>query len=78
MTGDFPPDILKLAESVVDRGYDEGLIDAVARVLWDERAAQAERDAEICETMADKHGWNYHLPSVGRELASAIRASVKP
>ena len=34
--------------------------------------------AEVAETKADKHGWNYHLPSVGREIAYAIRALTPP
>ena len=33
-----------------------------------------ERAAAHCEGKANKHGWNYHLPSVGRELAHDIRA----
>ena len=49
---------------------------------------EAERDAawrvgrdaaaEVAETKADNHGWNYHLPSVGREIAKAIRALTPP
>lgn len=29
--------------------------------------------AEYCEKKADAHGWNYHLPSVGRELGGDFR-----
>lgn len=41
--------------------------DAVIRICFEEAA-------RLCEERADNHGWNYHLPSVGRELAAAIRA----
>jgi hypothetical protein len=29
--------------------------------------------AEHCEKKADTHGWNYNLPSVGRELGADFR-----
>lgn len=34
---------------------------------------EREACAKVCEQKANDHGWNYHLPSVGRELAAAIR-----
>ena len=47
----------------------------------DEAAAALQRGdeglemaARHCEDKASRHGWNYHLPSVGRELAHDIRA----
>ncbi len=38
------------------------------------RLAEREECAKVCEELAKDHGWNYHMPSVGRELAAAIRA----
>ena len=38
---------------------------------WD---AAIEAAAEICEKKATSHGWNYHSPSMGGELAHSIRA----
>jgi len=38
------------------------------------RAEALEEAASLCERKANAHGWNYHLPSVGRELAAIIRA----
>lgn len=28
--------------------------------------------AKFCESKADAHGWNYHLPSVGREIGAEL------
>ena len=47
---DIPADILAAAVAVVDRGYDTGLIDAVAAALLGERercATIAENDPEL-------------------------------
>lgn len=38
------------------------------------RAEMREEAAGLCEKKASTHGWNYHLPSVGRWLATAIRS----
>ncbi len=51
----------------------EALVKSVARAIMAAQAEQREKDARLCERRANSHGWNYHLPSVGRELADAIR-----
>lgn len=48
-TAAIPEDIRELALTVVNRGYDEGLVDAVARALLAERLAERERNARIAE-----------------------------
>lgn len=40
--------------------------------------AMREAAASLCEDRASNHGWNYNLPSVGRELASLVRALPVP
>lgn len=45
----IPEDIKETALAVVNRGYDEGLVDAVAAALLAERNAQRERDAKIAD-----------------------------
>jgi hypothetical protein len=34
--------------------------------------AAVKASAKIVETKFNNHGWNYHLPSVGREMAHDI------
>jgi len=46
------------------------LREAIARAILAER----ERCARLCEMTASRHGWNYNLPSVGREMADRIRS----
>jgi hypothetical protein len=46
MSETYPEDIRAAAEAVVERGYDEGLVDAVCRALLAEREAQKERDVQ--------------------------------
>jgi hypothetical protein len=41
----IPDDIRKAAEAVIDRGYDEGMVEALERALMNER----ERAAQIVE-----------------------------
>lgn len=55
-------------------GEDLLVINAALQAAY-ERGKQEERErcASLCEDKANKHGWNYNLPSVGRELAEAIR-----
>lgn len=68
---DIPPDIRSAAIAVVDRGYNVGLIDAVAEALMAEREAQKERDAKIAED-------NNHWPQEGDYIASLIRSPDTP
>ena len=42
-------------------------------IARDAYLAATEDAARIAESMANNHGWNYHLPTVGREIAAAIR-----
>lgn len=44
---EIPDDIRAAAVAVVERGYDEGLIDAVARAILAERLAERERCAVL-------------------------------
>ena len=71
----------EIARRIIDVQWDEK---ATACSYWYSDIAQALRDAEkagleraavICKETAKLYGWNYHLPSVGRELAAAIRAA---
>lgn len=47
---------------------------------WNRRASPASRDdvieecAVLVDGLANKHGWNYDLPTVGREIAHRIRS----
>lgn len=59
----IPADILEAARAVVDRAYDEGLIDTVARALLAER--------ERCALIADQ----YAHRDTGYAIAAAIRNS---
>lgn len=65
----FPQDIRKAAEAVVDRGYNEGLIDAVCRALANER----ERAAKIAEAMDTDGRSNW-----GAVVAARIREGEQP
>ena len=47
MTGQYPDDILKAADAVIDRGYNEGLVDAICKALLAER----ERNAAIADRL---------------------------
>lgn len=78
---EIPEDIRKAALKVVDRGYNEGLIDAVAAALMAER----EQCAEICDAFADREDalalikppgdtpLYRHGEKIAKELAHAIR-----
>lgn len=61
----IPEDLRAAALAVVNRGYDEGLVDAVAAALLAERNAQRERDAKIAES----------LDPNAVDIAAAIRRS---
>lgn len=50
-------------------------LEAVAPMI---RNATLEEAAKVLEEKFNKHGWDYHLPSVGREAAAAIRALATP
>lgn len=65
---DIPEDVVLAAQAEMAKG--DTAFMTVARAILAER----ERCAQIAENKANKHGWNYHLPSVGREIASAIRS----
>jgi hypothetical protein len=73
MRDDYPPDILSAAVAVVDRGYDEGLVDAVCRAIKAEREAQKERDAKICEESGDDDT----MKAYGHYFAAAIRGATE-
>lgn len=46
------------------------LDDSTNKMIWN-AAIEAAANAMIGKF--DKHGWNYHLPSVGREVEAEIR-----
>jgi hypothetical protein len=63
----IPDDIRKAAEAVIDRGYDEGMVEALERALMAER----ERAAKVVE--------NYDKPFRTRgDIAAAIRSGDNP
>ena len=45
----------------------------LAQAIANERAETIEWCAKVAEDKATNHGWNYSLPSVGQEIAAAIR-----
>jgi hypothetical protein len=61
---EIPADIRAAADAVVERGYDEGLVDAVCRALLAER----ERCAKCCEGDFD-----YEMRGYGKAFAAMIR-----
>lgn len=78
----IPDDIRELAVTVVNRGYDEGLVDAVARALLAERAAERERSAGIADdttrTICRGQFGLIGPGGIGRAIAAAIRTQEDP
>ena len=81
-----PDDIRKAAEAVIDRGYDEGMVEALERALMNER----ERCAKIAEEWEpirrllpladDSHNEAAHTGQyeAGERIAAAIRRGDNP
>lgn len=80
----IPDDIRAAALAVVDRGYDEGLVEAVAKAILAERercAKIADREAELAQALYDAvEKWDVGQFSdrkieaqLLRKLAAAIR-----
>ena len=63
---------------------DRDLLEQIGKLRFRVQELEAERDAardkaieeaaNLSEDTFNNHGWNYHLPSVGREMAHMIRA----
>jgi hypothetical protein len=68
---DIPEDLRAMAEAVVDRGYDVGLINAVLAALMSER----ERCAKIAETRRStpSRDMDAYGTRLALDIASAIR-----
>jgi hypothetical protein len=71
---DIPDDIVAAAEAVVERGYDEGLIEAVSYALLAERLAATERERERCALIAEGACNRYGFWQDGWAVAAAIRS----
>lgn len=72
---DVPADIREAARAVVERGYDEGLLEAVEHALMAERLAQKERDAKIADDIERRQDDDNGAANTGgaAEAAAAIR-----
>lgn len=77
MTGErIPDDIQEEARRVVERGYDEGLVEAVERALLAERerAARIAEDWQPEEEYLPGDHYEAGLCDAGERIAAAIRA----
>lgn len=59
---DIPDEIRAAAVAVVDRGYNEGLIESVARALLAQDRAATERAAKIAERFSSRDARNLKEP----------------
>lgn len=55
---------------MTSKPYVPAMSDDASKVVWN---AAIEAAANSIHNKFDNHGWNYHLPSVGREVEALIR-----